>query len=78
VQVPIWLPEAEYPGTWRVGTAAAEAAGLRPRPVQESVADVWAWVRDGGAAELHDWGAENRATGIPPERERELFAVLSR
>jgi hypothetical protein len=73
IEIPLWLPEEEYPGTWRVGTAKAEAAGLRPRPVAETVADTWTWVRDGGAGELHDWGKEARATGIPPERERELL-----
>lgn len=76
VQIPLWLPEDEFPGTWRVGTVAAQAAGLHPRPVDESVADVWAWLRDGGAGELNDWGQEARATGIPPERERELLAQL--
>jgi nucleoside-diphosphate-sugar epimerase len=75
-EIPLWLPEDEYPGTWRVGTAAAEAAGLRTRPIRETIADTWAWVRDGGAGELHDWGKEARATGIPPERERELLARL--
>jgi nucleoside-diphosphate-sugar epimerase len=76
VEVPLWLPEAEFPGTWRIGTARAEAAGLRCRPVEETVADVWAWLRDGGARELGDWGADDRATGLPPERERELLARL--
>jgi nucleoside-diphosphate-sugar epimerase len=76
IEIPLWLPEDEFPGTWRVGTAAAEAAGLRTRPVAETVADVWAWIRDGGRSELHDWGQEARATGIPPERERELLARL--
>jgi 2'-hydroxyisoflavone reductase len=76
VQIPLWLPEDEFPGTWQVGTAAAQAAGLRPRPVHETVTDTWAWIRDGGARELHDWGEELRATGIPPEREGELLARL--
>jgi 2'-hydroxyisoflavone reductase len=76
VQIPLWLPEDQYPGTWRVGTAAAQAAGLRPRPVDETIADTWAWLRDGGTGELHDWGEEARATGIPPERERELLGQL--
>jgi 2'-hydroxyisoflavone reductase len=75
VQIPLWVPEDEFPGAWRVGTAAAEAAGLRTRPVETTVADVWAWLRDGGAGELHDWGAEARATGIPPEREADLLAA---
>jgi nucleoside-diphosphate-sugar epimerase len=76
VQIPLWLPESEFAGTWRVGTERAEAAGLRCRPVADTVADVWAWLRDSGARELGEWGAENRATGIPPERERELLARL--
>ena len=75
-EIPLWLPEAEYPGTWQVGADAAAAAGLRPRAVTETVADTWAWIRDGGAAELSDWGREARATGIPPGRERELLAQL--
>ena len=29
VEVPLWLPEAEGPGTWRVAAARAEASGLR-------------------------------------------------
>jgi 2'-hydroxyisoflavone reductase len=77
VEIPLWIAPAEAPGTWRVGTAKAEAAGLRARPASETVADVAAWLRDGGAGELHDWGAEARATGIPPERERELLAALA-
>jgi nucleoside-diphosphate-sugar epimerase len=76
-EVPLWLPQAAYPGTWRVGTAAAEAAGLRFRPIAETVADVWAWLRDGGGEGLGDWGAENRAKGLAPERERELLAKLA-
>jgi 2'-hydroxyisoflavone reductase len=73
-EVPLWLPQETYPGTWRVGTAAAEAAGLRFRPIEETVTDVWEWLRDGGAEQLGDWGIENRATGLAPERERELLA----
>jgi nucleoside-diphosphate-sugar epimerase len=77
VEIPLWLREEEFGGTWRVGTEHAEAAGLRCRPVAGTVADTWAWLRAGGAAELGDWGAEQRATGIPPERERELLARLA-
>jgi hypothetical protein len=75
--IPLWMPEAEFPGTWRVGADAAAAAGLRPRPVAVTVADTWAWIRDGGAGELNDWGRESRPSGIPPERELELLAQLS-
>jgi 2'-hydroxyisoflavone reductase len=78
MDVPLWLPQDRFPGTWRVETAASEAAGLRCRPIDETVTDVWHWLRDGGADALGDWGADSRARGIPPERERELLAQLTR
>jgi nucleoside-diphosphate-sugar epimerase len=74
-ELPLWLPESEFPGTWRAGTERAQAAGLRCRPVEETVADVWAWLRDGGEAELGDWSAQNRPPPMPAERERELLAL---
>ena len=33
----MWLPADAYPGTWRIGTAKAQAAGLTTRPVAETV-----------------------------------------
>ena len=59
-ELPLWLPEAGFPGTWEVGTERAQAAGLRCRPIAETVADVWAWLRDGGEAELDEWRSEHR------------------
>jgi 2'-hydroxyisoflavone reductase len=56
-----------------VGTERAQAAGLRCRPVAETVADTWAWLRDGGADAIGDWRAENRPRGLSPERERALL-----
>ncbi len=32
-ELPMWLPADAYPGTWRIGTANAQAAGLTTRPV---------------------------------------------
>ena len=49
-ELPLWLPAAV--GTWTVGTERAQASGLRCRPIAETVADVWTWLRDGGEAEL--------------------------
>jgi 2'-hydroxyisoflavone reductase len=72
-ELPLWMPADEFPGTWQVGTARADAAGLRCRPVAETVADVWAWLREGGEAELDDWRAEHRPPPMPPARERELL-----
>ncbi|HMI70300.1 MAG TPA: NAD-dependent epimerase/dehydratase family protein [Solirubrobacteraceae bacterium] len=75
-ELPLWIPEATGAGTWAVGTERAQAAGLRCRPVAETVADTWAWLRDGGEAELSEWRADHRPRGLTPESERELLATL--
>jgi nucleoside-diphosphate-sugar epimerase len=72
-ELPLWIPGA--PGTWRVGTERARAAGLRCRPVGETVADVAAWLASGGEAELPDWRAELRPPEMSAERESELLSA---
>jgi 2'-hydroxyisoflavone reductase len=71
-ELPLWMPP-RHAGTWAVGTERAQAAGLRCRPAEETVADVWAWLADGGAERLPDWNAESRPKGLAPEREREIL-----
>jgi nucleoside-diphosphate-sugar epimerase len=73
VELPLWIPAGEFPGTWTIGTERAQAAGLRSRPVGETVADVWAWLRGGGEAELDAWRSEHRPPRMAPERERQLL-----
>lgn len=72
-ELPLWLPEAAFPGTWEVGTERAQASGLRCRPVAETVADVWAWLRDGGEAELDEWRSEHRPGPMSSRREHGLI-----
>ena len=69
-EVPLWAPRAEAPSLFAHHTEEAEAAGLRWRPLAETVADTWAWQRGvpGG------WHASERTPGLAPERERELLA----
>jgi nucleoside-diphosphate-sugar epimerase len=67
-ELPLWAP---WPGTWRIGTARAQAAGLRWRPARDTVADVAAWLRDDG--EISDWGAHARPAPMSAEREAELL-----
>ena len=44
-QLPIWLPPGPAHHLFHEGhTAKALAAGLRTRPVEETVADTWAWL----------------------------------
>ncbi len=49
-ELPIWIPpDHEYAGMHAANVERAHAAGLRCRPVSETVADTWAWMsgRDG-------------------------------
>jgi 2'-hydroxyisoflavone reductase len=75
-ELPLWIPMADGPGTWAIGTQRAQAAGLRCRPVADTVADTWAWLRDGGEADLPDWHEEVRPRGLTADREAELLAAV--
>jgi len=47
--MPLWAPDVpEVSGTWTASSAKALAAGLRCRPVAETVADTWRALDDGG------------------------------
>jgi NAD(P)-dependent dehydrogenase (short-subunit alcohol dehydrogenase family) len=75
--LPLWLPEAEAHAAWRVDTTRARGAGLRCRPVAETIADVWSWLCAGGDQELGDWRAEHRPSRLSAEDERELLAAAA-
>ncbi|MFD7507027.1 NAD-dependent epimerase/dehydratase family protein [Streptomyces sp. NPDC059850] len=67
--LPIWLPPGElYDTLHAADVSKAVAAGLRCRPVGETVTDTWAWLRgsDGPAP----W-----AVGLSPEKEAEVLAA---
>ena len=72
-ELPLWLPQDEFPGTWDVGTERAQASGLRCRPVAETIADVWSWLSAGGEQELDEWRSEHRPRPMSSEREHELI-----
>jgi len=74
-QLPCWLPETgEDAGLMESDTGRAIETGLRSRPVEETVADTWAWIQaEGMPAQRSD-----RPThGLPPELEERLLASLS-
>lgn len=75
VELPLWLPE-RYEGTWRVGTHRAEAAGLRCRPVRETLASIAEWLQSGGERELDDWRSEHRPARMSADREEALLRLL--
>lgn len=69
-ELPLWVPSAEAPGVWAHHTEPAEQAGLDCRPIGETVADVWRWMRTipGG------WRPSERTPGLAPDKERGLLA----
>ncbi|WP_369270601.1 NAD-dependent epimerase/dehydratase family protein [Streptomyces sp. R11] len=73
-QLPVWVP----PGTdmhdalHAADVSRAVATGLRCRPVEETVADTWAWLQDiGGTAPQR---TDRTAKGLDPEVEAKVLA----
>ncbi|MER5361347.1 NAD-dependent epimerase/dehydratase family protein [Streptomyces sp. NPDC002785] len=71
--LPVWLPPGElYDTMYRGDVSKAYAAGLRCRPVDETVTDTWKWLVDlGGAAPQRP---DRAAVGLDPRVEAELLA----
>lgn len=70
-ELPIWTPpRGEYAALHDCDVAAAHAAGLRCRPVAETVADTWSWLqREGLPAQPTD----RPRTGLGAEAEQRLW-----
>jgi hypothetical protein len=74
VELPLWIPAAEAPAIWDQDTGPIEDAGLRCRPVPETVADTAAWI-DGLGGSAAPRRTDRPAPGLAPEREAELLAA---
>ncbi|MFV2018319.1 reductase [Micromonospora sp. LOL_023] len=74
-ELPIWLPPGElHDFLHRGDVSRVIAAGLRCRPVTETVADTWAWLR---GFDLQSPRRPDRPpVGLDPEREADLLARL--
>ncbi|MEG9553838.1 NAD-dependent epimerase/dehydratase family protein [Streptomyces baarnensis] len=72
--LPVWLPPGELYDTLHRGDhSKAYAAGLRCRPVGETVADTWSWLRTlGGVAPRRP---DRPAVGLDPHLEAKLLAL---
>ncbi|MGW1887570.1 NAD-dependent epimerase/dehydratase family protein [Streptomyces sp. NPDC001970] len=70
--LPIWIPRGEsHDAMHRADVSKALAAGLRCRPVAETVADTWAWLRSlDGEPPLR---AVRSPAGLSPEQESALL-----
>ncbi len=74
VDLPFWVhPEGELGGAWTVNTQRATAAGLRHRPIGDTVADLYAWWLE----QPEERRARLRA-GMSAEREAEVLAAWGR
>ncbi|GLW69965.1 reductase [Kitasatospora phosalacinea] len=72
VELPLWAPDTEgWHGTWRADPATALDAGLRIRPLLDTVTDTWAWLEAGGRAEVA-YRQLDTPLGIDPEKERKI------
>jgi nucleoside-diphosphate-sugar epimerase len=67
--LPLWVPGAEYAGFMTRSNRAARAAGLRVRPLVETVRATLQWEREAGLDRA-------RRAGLTPDRERELVRAL--
>ncbi|MCX5386775.1 NAD-dependent epimerase/dehydratase family protein [Streptomyces sp. NBC_00083] len=71
--LPVWIPPGELHDTMH-GTVVTKAlaSGLRCRPVEETVADTWAWLRSiGGTAPQRP---DRPRVGLDPETEAKVLA----
>jgi nucleoside-diphosphate-sugar epimerase len=74
-ELPVWLPPGELHQALHGGDVSkVMAAGLRCRPVAETVADTWAWMR--GLDEVPQ-RADRPKVGLAPDREDALLRTRS-
>lgn len=70
-ELPLWSPAADAPYEWDVDQSGAVRNGLVCRPVSESIADTWEWVRGLDALPTR---ADRPRTGLAPDKERRVLA----
>jgi nucleoside-diphosphate-sugar epimerase len=69
--LPLWLEFPGWAGLNCHDASRAAAVGLRPRPIEETLADTLAW-------ELEQGADRPRRAGLPDAEERELLAAHDR
>ncbi|GAA2446084.1 NAD-dependent epimerase/dehydratase family protein [Streptomyces macrosporus] len=75
--LPIWIPPGEAHDALHQGDVSqAVAAGLRCRPVAETVADTWAWLRGLGGEPPRR--PDRPRLGLAPEKEAEILRSADR
>ena len=74
MELPVWAPPGEMHDSMHdTSTQKAAATGLRARPVSETVADTWAWLRSiGGVAPQRP---DRPVVGLAPEKEAKALGL---
>ncbi len=73
VELPLWAPVADgWHGTWNADPTTAITAGLRIRPLAETVRDTWTWLQDGGREDVA-YRQLDTPLGIDPAKEEALL-----
>ncbi|MGW5095126.1 NAD-dependent epimerase/dehydratase family protein [Streptomyces nodosus] len=69
-ELPLWRTHA---GVWAVDSGRAVAAGLRCRPIADTIRDTWRWWAGDGRPVDHPRRAQH---GITPEKEAKILASM--
>ena len=70
--LPLWLADGTARTAWDVDTTRARELGLPSRPLRDSLADTWAWMR---RSERPEPPSGRPLPGLPTELEERLLAV---
>jgi nucleoside-diphosphate-sugar epimerase len=74
--LPVWIPAGhEFRWLHESDVSRAHGAGLRCRPVAQTVADTWRWLRTAGDAPPRAGRQQRGQVGLDAAREAELLAT---
>jgi 2'-hydroxyisoflavone reductase len=74
-ELPLWIPVDTAPHTWDADSTPAFDAGLRSRPIEETVSDTWAWMTSVGVEAAV---GSREGAGIDPAKERAVLDAWHR
>ncbi|HEY3953934.1 MAG TPA: NAD-dependent epimerase/dehydratase family protein [Streptosporangiaceae bacterium] len=78
-ELPMWAPDIpELAGTWEAAGERARLAGMRYRPLADTVRDTWGWLCGDATARAEPGQdlAHRARIGLDPARERRILAGL--
>ena len=70
--MPLWFPQEEDPGFFRISAEKAKDAGMRFRPYEDTLADAWRWYQ---SAFFNDTTFPHNGWGVSREKEEALLGA---